>query len=426
MSIPHEERVDRQPRTTSKEDLSLAELLGGTPLSSFVARTFGKKSLFLPAAARDLIEPFGLSVVRRWIERSDGGDAALRALGRAPGSSDDAEVAVRDAERAVADGWRIFFPDTHLVSPPLARLAKRWMRELGFAGEYAAVHFLTAPGGYTAAHIDGSHNVTIQLAGTKQWGLSPAPARRLSAPALFADIGCGESVCEEEGREPFRPEESVSFTLEPGDALYVPRGAWHAVRAVGDAPSLSLAITFRGGTMADLARALLERTLPVEASRRELPLCPPGSDDLSHEDYCASVCDALRTLADDLRRDHALLRRELRAFVGAPKPTNTVATRPAVASVPTLTRDTVLENLQWPNPVHLRASTGGTPLLELFYEDGRVSFDEEDLLPWARTLSCTRRFRAGEATCWTDGGAPLEWTRVRGLLEAAIGIGLLR
>jgi len=73
-------------------------------------------------------------------------------------------------------------------------------------------------------------------------------------------------------------------------------------------------------------------------------------------------------------------------------------------------------------PVYNPLPEGGKELV-LYCGLHEISFDEPDLFPWAEKLVEQDSFMAGSATAWA--AKPLEWARVKGLLEALLEAGLL-
>ena len=65
------------------------------------------------------------------------------------------------------------------------------------------------------------------------------------------------------------------------------------------------------------------------------------------------------------------------------------------------------------------ANPEGGEALHIFFGEKEIVFDEPDLLSFGQKLFEVDRFKAEEATGWSD-AAPYDWQRVRGLLEALI------
>ncbi len=106
-------------------------------------------------------------------------------------------------------------------------------------------------------HWDDHDAFILQVSGRKRWRVHgttrPAP--------LYRDV-------EPPPQPPAEP--IADFMLEDGDALYVPRGCWHDVSAVGE-ESLHITIGFNPATGIDLVSWLADQLRTNEAFRRDLP-----------------------------------------------------------------------------------------------------------------------------------------------------------
>jgi JmjC domain len=113
-------------------------------------------------------------------------------------------------------------------------------------------------------HWDDHDTLIIQVAGRKHWRMHgvtrPAPLHRdMTLPARPA----GDPIDD--------------FVLEDGDVLYVPRGHWHDVSAVGE-QSLHLTIGVNPATGVDLVTWLTDQLRADEAFRADLPRFGPAED----------------------------------------------------------------------------------------------------------------------------------------------------
>ncbi len=103
--------------------------------------------------------------------------------------------------------------------------------------------FISSPGAVTPFHFDEEHNILIQIEGRKEFTIYSQHDRELASQEDLEAFHCGAhrnlSVSEE------KLARGKATTMEPGDAIYVPPLAPHWVRVLGDAPSLSLSITWR-------------------------------------------------------------------------------------------------------------------------------------------------------------------------------------
>ncbi|GGP62774.1 cupin domain-containing protein [Saccharothrix coeruleofusca] len=106
-------------------------------------------------------------------------------------------------------------------------------------------------------HWDDHDAIIVQISGRKRWRVHgvtrPAPLQR--------DVEL-----------PRRPSDEPldDFMLEDGDVLYVPRGHWHDVSAVGS-ESLHLTIGFNRATGVDLVSWLADQARAEELFRTDLP-----------------------------------------------------------------------------------------------------------------------------------------------------------
>jgi ribosomal protein L16 Arg81 hydroxylase len=106
-------------------------------------------------------------------------------------------------------------------------------------------------------HWDDHDAFVLQLSGRKRWRMHgvtrPFPLRRDITPP-----------------PPPAAEPIADFLLEDGDVLYLPRGHWHDVSAIGE-ESLHLTIGFNRATGVDLVAWLADRLRAEEAFRDDLP-----------------------------------------------------------------------------------------------------------------------------------------------------------
>ena len=106
-------------------------------------------------------------------------------------------------------------------------------------------------------HWDDHDALIVQISGRKRWRMHgvtrPAPLQRDVEPPPRPE---GEPVAD--------------FLLGDGDVLYLPRGQWHDVSAIGE-ESLHLTIGFNRATGVDLVSWLADRLRAEEAFRADLP-----------------------------------------------------------------------------------------------------------------------------------------------------------
>lgn len=121
--------------------------------------------------------------------------------------------------------------------------------------------FISSPGSITPFHFDPEHNILLQLRGTKVMHVWPAGDERF-APRVEHERYHSGGHRNLPWQEDFR-DYAQQAALGPGDAVLMPVMAPHYV-ANGDAPSISLSITWRSAwsyreSEAHAANAMLRR-----------------------------------------------------------------------------------------------------------------------------------------------------------------------
>ncbi|WP_380144037.1 cupin domain-containing protein [Kibdelosporangium aridum] len=142
-------------------------------------------------------------------------------------------------------------------------------------------------------HWDDHDAFILQISGRKRWRVH-GPTR--PAP-LHRDV-------EPPAQPPAEPLED--FILEDGDALYVPRGHWHDVSAIGE-ESLHLTIGFNPATGVDLVNWLADQLRTEELFRGDLPRF--GTEAERH-DHATRIKDGIEALLDQHVIDRFLTDRD--------------------------------------------------------------------------------------------------------------------
>lgn len=153
----------------------------------------------------------------------------------------------------------------------------------GFLGAYrgairsaGSVHFnsyLSPDGEGFGLHFDNHPVWILQLEGRKRWRFTPEPA--MAEPSVTITLPPDRDrlvlpwgVIERPGDSAF-----AEVALEPGDALYLPAGCWHAAKAEGY--SLALTLAAAPGHAVELLRHLLAaHAAEFPALFRSLPALP--------------------------------------------------------------------------------------------------------------------------------------------------------
>lgn len=163
----------------------------------------------------------------------------------------------------VSDGATLVLQGLHRTWPPLVDFASELAAQLGHPVQVNA--YVTPPQnrGF-AAHYDVHDVFVLQVAGRKRWRihepvvLDPLPDQpwerhRAAVAARAADPPLLETV------------------LEPGDALYLPRGFLHAADALGET-TIHLTVGVHPVTREFLVRQILARAKDEPALRASLPM----------------------------------------------------------------------------------------------------------------------------------------------------------
>jgi hypothetical protein len=136
-----------------------------------------------------------------------------------------------------------------------------------------------AAGGATSVgmHFDLDHNFNLQVMGRKQWRM--APNDLVSNPISSHHAATGGTFVSDEGRKlPSQmPEDAQTWLVDPGQVVYVPRGAWHATSTTE--ATLAIAFVIQSPTWADLLARTLKDRLHADPRWRERVM---GARQLSH------------------------------------------------------------------------------------------------------------------------------------------------
>ncbi|MFI7495627.1 cupin domain-containing protein [Kocuria sp. M4R2S49] len=192
--------------------------------------------------------------------------------------------------RRFADGATLVLQALHRTWEPVADLSAALGGELGHPVQANA--YITPPQnrGFDD-HYDVHDVFVLQIAGTKRWVLHepvhPDPLR--DQPWTDRRSAVAEAA---------KGEAHLDVVLEPGDALYLPRGWLHAAQAQGTV-SIHLTLGIHNWTRHGLAEQVAQAALALLAEdpvmRRSLPLGvdgPSGEIDTVRERLVAALAEA--------------------------------------------------------------------------------------------------------------------------------------
>ncbi len=250
------------------------------------------------------------------------------------------QVADDAVARLMADGATAVLQGLHRVWPPVIEFAAALGSDLGHPVQVNA--YVTPPSsrGFSA-HYDVHDVFVLQLSGSKRWVIH-APV--LDAPLRSQPWGDRSEAVASAART---NDPLIEAVLEPGDALYLPRGFLHAAQSLGET-SAHLTVGVHPVTRYALVEALLSGAADEAELRTSLPVgVDLSSGDGIAADVEASVRALVRHLADADPDDVA---RRLRARVwpaSRPEPLSPLRQARAVAAVDAGMRICRRPHLRW-------------------------------------------------------------------------------
>jgi hypothetical protein len=230
-----------------------------------------------------------------------------------------------------SEGATLVLQGLHRLWPALIDFAVALRGDLGTPVQVNA--YLTPPESQGfAPHYDTHAVFVLQVAGRKHW--------RVHRPVVTDPIerqawgGRADEVAASAAAEPV-----IDTVLEPGDALYLPRGWVHAADARAE-QSLHLTVGLRAPTRFTLVESLLGLAADEPSLRAGLPMGPDPGDRDAIGPALADTVKALHAWLDRLSPDAVAARLRPDAWLaGRPAPLAPVAQR---AALDALTPDTVI------------------------------------------------------------------------------------
>ncbi len=195
---------------------------------------------------------------------SDGGSRPLPVRTVTAGARRIADLVDGDALSAqYADGATLVLQSVHRMHPPVARFCRELAAELGHATQCNA--YVTPTGEHQGFdfHHDTHDVFVLQVSGRKRW-IVHEPVVRLPLPSQA-----------QSGAHLVRPgsEPLLDVELEPGDALYLPRGYVHAAVST-DQHSVHLTVGVLSTTWYDVFTDAVSLAGQEPSFREALPMSP--------------------------------------------------------------------------------------------------------------------------------------------------------
>ncbi|HEV2888607.1 MAG TPA: cupin domain-containing protein [Jatrophihabitans sp.] len=189
----------------------------------------------------------------------------------------------------VADGATLVLQALHRNWPPLVRFGSRLSTELGHPVQINC--YLTPPQNQGfAPHYDTHDVFVLQVAGRKRWVVH-RPV--LTDPLPGQDWEQHRAAVAARSAEP----PLLDLALQPGDALYLPRGFIHSATAQGQT-SIHLTVGVHPVTRHSLLRHLLAEAAGEPGLRASLPLGGDLADEERLADELRETVQAFLAFAD--------------------------------------------------------------------------------------------------------------------------------
>jgi lysine-specific demethylase/histidyl-hydroxylase NO66 len=217
--------------------------------------------------------------------------AARFTRGGGAGASVNDQAADDKVLAAMADGATLVLQALHRSWPPLVAFGSRLADELGHPVQINA--YITPPQNQGfAPHYDVHDVFVLQVAGRKRW--------TIHEPVVDAPLdnqpweNYRAQVATRAEQQPV-----IDTVLEPGDALYLPRGTIHSAVAQGET-SIHLTVGVHPVTRYQLVRHLLDLAQDDPQLRGSLPMGVDLTDPTALAGELADTVRALHARLDDI------------------------------------------------------------------------------------------------------------------------------
>jgi ribosomal protein L16 Arg81 hydroxylase len=278
-------------RCTARTSAQFAPFWGVRPLLTRAAELGGSFDDLLDTAAVDeLVSRHGLRTPFLRMAK-DGTVLPMKDFTRGGGAG--AGITDQAADDRVltllADGATLVLQGLHRTWSPLVSFGAQLADEIGHPVQINAYITPSQNRGF-APHYDVHDVFVLQVSGGKHW--------RIHAPVVTDPL-------ENQNWEKVRAEVAsraedeplIDCVLEPGDALYLPRGTIHSAEALGET-SIHLTIGIHPITRYQLVRQLLDAAQQDDALRASLPMGVDLDDPAVLAPHVSATVDALRSYLD--------------------------------------------------------------------------------------------------------------------------------
>lgn len=169
----------------------------------------------------------------------------------------------------INDGGSISLRSLERMVPAVAEMYREVRAETGY-GVHANAYLTPAGAQGLKYHFDPYLTLVLQLHGRKTWPLHPPI---MTNPVQ--QFGIFRGWTDEQRHRLANTPPAQSYTLQPGDVFWLPRGWIHSPYTEGHDTSLHITLAVKERTYwwlaAQLAQDVLQRALPDPQMREELP-----------------------------------------------------------------------------------------------------------------------------------------------------------
>ena len=359
---------DRRPalsRCVSVEPAKFAAAYWGrAPLLSRageLAGAAGFRDLLSPADADELLSRRGLRTPFLRVAKDGKLVPAARYTGAGGTGAEITDQVLDEKVLALyADGATLVLQGLHRLWPPLVDFARELGADLRQPLQVNA--YLTPPQSQGfATHYDTHDVFVLQVDGRKRWRIhEPVLADPLDRQAWG---GRADEVSATASGEP-----AIDAVLEPGDALYLPRGWLHSAQAQGDS-SLHLTVGIKALTRYALVEELLGLAAEEPRLRATLPFGLDVADAEQVEPELTEAVEALRDWLGTVDPAAVAARLRTRSWPAArPAPLRPLAQTAFAAALTPDDRIAARAGLAW------RLAPDGDQRVSLHLVDRSVSF----------------------------------------------------
>ncbi len=270
---------------------TLAKLVEPLSLDEFLGEYYDRRPVHLPGSperSRSLLTHERIASLLR-----DGDEASGSVISFPLSTEGAAEDPVAAYTAYIDAGYPVILNSPRGASSEIDRICTDLGRELQ-AHVWPNVYATGTAGAPLNIHFDLHDVLVVQVEGEKDWRISSLRADR---PLDVPEMRPTAEVAIEAMREKALASVAMTFTVKPGDVVYIPRGQFH-MATTPRGRSLHVTFAMRPLSGYDLAQALCRLALSDPKLRDYLPNLDQGSVNEQTHHRLAEFKDRLKELLD--------------------------------------------------------------------------------------------------------------------------------